>query len=294
MTTQQKSLIVWGCFLLLTLVWGSSFILVKRSLQGGFSADEVASLRMVAAFVVLIVPASMALRHIPRSKLYLVVLSGWLSMFVPAYLFAYGQVYMPSSVVSILNALTPACTFIAGVIAYQQPMKAMQVLGLLVGFIGSALLIVVNAQGTFSFNVYALLIIAATVCYGINVNMVKYKLNGVRPIHFSTVAVAVAGISAIIYLLFSGKLPHIRQNAIAHPWALGAVVLLGALGTALAQVVFNYMLTLTTSVFASAITYFIPIVAVLWGLWDGEVLYAWHYLGMACIIGGILILNRAR
>jgi len=290
----KKSLIVWSSFLLLTLAWGSSFILVKRSLQGGFTAFEVASVRMLAALAVLSIPAALSFKHIPKDKLPYVALSGLLSMMIPAYLFCTAQVHLESSVASILNALTPAFTFIVGIAAFRQPINKMQIVGLFTGFIGSVMLILVNSKGEFSLNVYALLILAATLCYGINVNIVKNKLSSVKSIHLSTVAVAVAGITAGIFLLFSGSFTHIYENTIQHPWSLGAIILLGVMSTALAQVVFNYMLTFTTSVFASSITYFIPIVAVLWGVWDGEVLLFWHYLGMGFIIGGILILNKFR
>jgi drug/metabolite transporter (DMT)-like permease len=290
----KKSWIIWSSFLLLTLAWGTSFILVKRSLQGGFTAFEVASIRMLSAFAVLSIPAAWSLRHIPRNKLPYVAASGLLSMLIPAYLFCTAQVHIESSVASILNALTPACTFVVGIAVFKQPMNKMQIVGLLTGFAGSVMLILINSKGEFSLNNYAMLVLAATLCYGINVNMVKNKLHDVNAIHFSTVAVAVAGLTAGLFLTGSGNFAHVYQHSAAHPKVLGAAILLGVMSTALAQVVFNYMLTLTTSVFASSITYFIPIVAVIWGVWDGEILLLWHYLGMAFIIGGILILNKFR
>jgi drug/metabolite transporter (DMT)-like permease len=292
MTAERKSLIVWSSFLLLTLAWGSSFILMKRALQGGFSPFDIASVRMLSAFACLAIPAAINFKYIPKEKLGYVVLSGLISMFIPAYLFCIAQTRMESSVVSILNALTPAFTFVVGILAFQQPLKKMQSLGLFVGFLGSLILIMVNSKGEFSLNEYAFLVLGATLCYGTNVNLIKQKLSDVKSIHLSSVTVAVAGIAAAIYLLFSGSVPTIYANAQVHPWAFGAIVLLGAMGTAFAQVVFNNMLTLTTSVFASSITYFIPIVAVLWGVYDGEVLVFLHYVGMVFIIGGILILNK--
>jgi drug/metabolite transporter (DMT)-like permease len=292
MTAERKSLIIWSSFLFLTLAWGSSFILVKRGLQGGFSPFDIASVRMLSAFVCLVIPAVINFKHIPKDKLWYVVISALLSMFIPAYLFSIAQTRMESSMVSILNALTPAFTFGVGILAFRQPLKKMQSLGLFVGFLGSLILIMVNSKGGFSVNEYAFLVLAATFCYGTNVNLVKYKLSEIKSIHISTVTVAIAGISAMIYLLFSGSVPSIYANALVHPWSFGAMVLLGAMGTAMAQIVFNNMLTLTTSVLASSITYFIPIVAVLWGVWDGEILVAWHYLGMVFIIGGVLILNK--
>jgi drug/metabolite transporter (DMT)-like permease len=292
MTAERKSLIVWSSFLLLTIAWGSSFILMKRGLQGGFSPFDIASVRMLSAFVCLAIPAAINFKHIPKEKLGYVVLSGLISMFIPAYLFCIAQTRMESSVVSILNALTPAFTFVVGILAFQQPLKKMQSLGLFVGFLGSLILIMVNSKGEFSLNEYAFLVLGATLCYGTNVNLIKQKLSDVKSIHLSSVTVAVAGIFALVYLLVSGSIPTIYANAQIHPWAFGAIVLLGAMGTAFAQVVFNNMLTLTTSVFASSITYFIPIVAVLWGVYDGEVLVFLHYVGMVFIIGGILILNK--
>ncbi len=292
MTAERKSLIIWGSFLFLTLAWGSSFILVKRGLQGGFSPYDIASVRMLSAFVCLVIPAFINFKHIPKEKLKYIVLSGLISMFIPAYLFAIAQTQMASSMVSILNALTPAFTFLVGILAFQQPLKKMQSLGLFIGFLGSLILISVNSKGEFSINQYAFLVLVATLCYGTNANLIKYKLSDIKSVYISSATVAVAGISAIIYLLFSGSISTIYDNALVHPWAFGAILLLGAMGTALCQLVFNYMLTLTTSVFASAVTYFIPIVAVLWGVWDGEQLVIWHYLGMVFIIGGVLILNK--
>ncbi len=292
---ERKSLIVWSSFLLLMFAWGSSFILVKRAWEGGFTAFEIASVRMLSAFVVLIVPAFFHFKQIPREKLGLLAISAFLSMFIPAFLFATAQSHIKeSSIISILNALTPAFTFVIGILAFRQPLMKMQILGLAIGFVGSALLILFNTKGELSINHYAFLVMAATFCYGTNVNLVKYKLSEIKSIHLSTVTVAIAGLTAIIYLLFSGSVPHIYQNAVEHPWAFGAIFLLGAMGTALAQVVFNNMLSLTSSVFASSITYFIPIVALMWGLLDGEVLSYWHFLGMAFIIGGVFILNKFR
>ncbi len=275
-------------------MWGSSFILVKRALEGGFTPFEVASVRMVAAMLVLLVPAVLALRTVPKDKLPYIAVSGLISMLIPAFLFCTAQVHISSSVASILNALTPAFTFLVGIFAFGQAANRRQILGLFIGFLGTLLLILVNPKGGFSINAYALLILAATMLYGTNVNMVKTKLGGLKPIHISALAVSASGITAVVYLLASNSVPHIYENARLHPWAFGAMILLGAMGTAAATLVFNYLLTFTTPVFASAITYFIPIVGVLWGIWDGESLAIQHYIGMLLIIGGVVILNKKR
>lgn len=293
MNSDKKNIVIWASFMVLTLAWGSSFILIKRALQGGFTPYEVASVRMLSAFVVLLIPSLNHLKHIPKPKMGYLVLSGWLSMFIPALLFSTAQVYIKeSSIVSILNALTPAFTFIIGILMFRQPFIKLQMLGLVIGFLGSSLLILVNAKGQLSFNHYTLLVLLASMCYGTNVNLVKQKLADVKSIHLSTFTVAIAGLSGLAYLIISGTMPHLISTAITQPYAFGAMFLLGAMGTAFAQIIFNHLLSITSSVFASAITYFIPIVALFWGILDGEQLSMWHFVGMGCIIGGIFILNK--
>jgi drug/metabolite transporter (DMT)-like permease len=221
------------------------------------------------------------------------LLSGLLSMFIPAFLFCAAQMGLSSSIVGVLNALTPAFTFIFGVFFFHQKSKLMQIVGLTIGFIGSAILILVNPKGEIVFNGFAFYVVAATICYGINVNMVKRYLPDVKAIHLTSVAVVASGIFALLYL-FTTDWVTILNTAPKGKESFIAAVLLGVMGTAFAQLIFNHMLRYSTAVFASSITYFIPIVAVMWGIWDGEILLLQHFLGMAFIIGGILILNKFR
>ena len=283
---------IWLSFFVLTLAWGSSFILVKRGLQA-FTPWQVASIRLAAAFAVMIPFALRYVREIPKAQFPYIILSGLLSMFIPAYLFCAAQMGLSSSIVGVLNALTPAFTFIFGVFLFHQKSKNMQIIGLIIGFIGSAILIIVNAKGQFALNNYAFYVVAATICYGINVNMVKRYLPDVKAIHLTSLAVATSGIFAILYLLSTDWLT-VLNTAPKGKESFIAAITLGVMGTAFAQLIFNQMLRYSTAVFASSITYFIPIVAVMWGVWDGEILHLWHYFGIVCIIGGILILNKFR
>jgi drug/metabolite transporter (DMT)-like permease len=281
---------IWVSFFILTLIWGSSFILVKRGLQA-FPPDQVASIRLVSAFSVMLFIALKNFKNIPRAQLKYIFFSGFLSLFMTAFFFSFAQMGISSSVAGVLNALTPAFTFIFGVIFFHQKSKLMQIIGLALGFFGSAMLIMLNNKGQFALNVYGFFIVAATLGYGLNVNIVKRYLPDVKPLHMTSVAVSFAGILALPYLLTTNWL----SIAYEHPkgmQSLLSIVILGVLGTAVAQIIFNWMLSHSTAVFASSITYFIPIVAVMWGVWDGEYFSIWHILGMACIIGGILILNK--
>jgi drug/metabolite transporter (DMT)-like permease len=282
----------WVSFFVLTLAWGSSFMLVKKGLQS-FTPWQVASIRLTAAMTVFLPFAIKFFKEIPKSQLPYIVLSGLLSMCIPAFLFCAAQIGLSSSIVSVLNALTPAFTFIFGVFFYHQKSKLMQIVGLTIGFIGSAMLILINAKGELSINYSAFYVVIATIFYGINVNMVKRYLPDVKPLHLTSVAVTASGLLVLPYLLSTDWLT-ILNTAPKGKESFVAAVTLGVISTAIAQFIFNRMLQYSTAVFASSITYFIPIVAVMWGVLDGEILLPLHVLGMACIIGGILILNKFR
>jgi drug/metabolite transporter (DMT)-like permease len=288
----NNSLFIWGSFFVLTLAWGSSFILVKRGMVA-FSPWQVASMRLAVAGLALSPIAFASFPKVPISKLKYITIIGFTGLGIPAYLFCAAQLGLSSSIVGVLNALTPAFTFIMGISFFGQKSKTMQIVGLLIGFLGSAILILVNSKGEVTLNAYALFVVAATICYGVNVNIIKKYLSDVNPMHMTSISVTAVGILGLLYLLTTDWLSVI-QNHPQGQASLWATLTLGLVGTAFAQVVFNRMLSVSSAVFASSITYFIPIVAVMWGVWDGETLLGWHYLGMAFIIGGILILNKAK
>lgn len=281
---------IWASLIFLMLVWGSTFILVKRGLQT-FRPSQVASLRMTAAMLPVIYWGIRHVFMVPRDRLKYLFASAMLGVFVPSFLFANAQIYINSSMAGVLNALTPAMTFIIGLLFFGQPSSWMKILGLLIGFIGSATLIMINAEGKFAINNYAFLIVIATMGYGANVNVVKHYLRDIHPIHLTTITLSMCGLLGFGYLLTTDwpveafSSPQGRQSLLA-------LTILGLFGTALAQMVFNRMLAVTSALFASSITYFIPIVAVMWGVWDGEVMSVFHYLGMLLVIIGIVILSR--
>ncbi|QQL51158.1 DMT family transporter [Mucilaginibacter ginkgonis] len=286
----KNNFLIYLFYFILVLTWGSSFILMKYGLQF-FTPPQVATIRQVSALVVLGGLAIFNVRKIPVKKLKYVVLSGLLSMFIPAYLFCYAESGLSSAIAGVLNALTPAFTVIISIMFYKQAVQRGQIIGMIIGFAGVLLLILFTASGSVSLNHFAFFAIAATVCYGININMVKVHLHDVNPIHTTTVAVASAGIVAIIYLFLSSGIPHLYIND-ANKIPLLASVTLGVFGTAIAQLLFYQLIKKASALFASTITYALPIVAIFWGVLDGEDLGIWHYAGMVLIIIGILIIRQ--
>ena len=286
----RENLIIWVSFLFLTITWGSSFILVKKSLIA-FPPLIVASLRLSSAMLV-VLPFSIGhFKHIPRDKFKYVVLIAFLGMGLPAFLFALAQVGINSSMSGILNALTPCMTFLIGILFFKQKSSALKIFGLVLGFIGSASLIFFNTKGELHLNGYSLFVILATIMYGTNLNTTKRFAAGIKPIHLSTVSISIAGLFGLIVLLSTNFVEILKTNPKA-PFSLLTALTLGIVGTAISQTLFNNLLSKTSAFFASSITYFIPLMALVWGILDGESLSIWHYFGMLLLIGGIIVINK--
>ncbi|MEM9981101.1 MAG: DMT family transporter [Bacteroidota bacterium] len=282
--------IAWVILSVLALIWGSSFKLIDVGLQV-FSAVQVASLRLASAFVVMVFLAIFHLRRVPKTKIKLLILVGFLGSFIPAFLFAAAQTEISSAIAGILNSLTPLFTFIVGLLFFGQKILWKKVLGLAVGLLGAVSLILINPKGEISFNAYALLVVLATVCYACNVQLTKNYLSGIKPLHISSISLSFVGFFALIYLLSTDFTTKLQQEPQAITSFL-SVFVLGIVGTAFALILFNKLLQLSSALFASSVTYFIPIVAVLLGVYYGDELSLWHILGMLAIIMGVFVINR--
>lgn len=278
--------------IVLALIWGTSFILMKRGLVV-FSADEVGALRVSAACLVLLPFAFTNLKALPREQYWKPFLSGMLGIFIPAFLFAAAQTRMESSVVGIMNSLTPIFTLIIGIIVFQQKFKPLAAIGFLLSLVGTVLLIVSKSGGQIGgVNYFAFLIVIACICYGCNVNFLKFQLSGLASMTITSLALLFTGPLAIIYLfVFTDFTINLAETPGA--WtAFGFIFLLGIMSTTVATLLFTRLIKISSPIFASSVTYIIPIVAVIWGVIDGEHLYSGHYIGMATIIGGVYLANR--
>lgn len=277
----------------LALIWGSSFILIKRGLDT-FSPDQVGTLRIAFAFVVLLPIAIKYLNKHFKGNWFKFFLFGLISNLMPAVLFSIAETSLSSSLTGILNALTPMFTLLIGAISFGAGFNKSQVTGLIIGFAGSVILTFVGSEGGLgSFNFYAVYVVIATVCYGIGANMVKKYFSKVNSLILTSLALFTIGPFSLIYLLSTDFLWKLSNTEGA--WAsFGYIFILGAVGTALALIFFNKLIQNTTPVFASTVTYLIPIVAVIWGIIDGESLFPLHFLGMTMIIAGVYVVNMKR
>jgi len=291
----EKSLLNWVLLLVLTVIWGSSFILIKRGLEV-FTPGEVGAYRMVAAASLLLPLSLPRIRQLSKTQVIHLLITGLLGSFIPAFLFPIAQTQLSSSLTGVLNALTPLFVVLVGALFFNTSITKKNGLGLAIAFVGVLVLVTFKEGGSWAsltdINAYALFVIAACICYSINLHFIKARFTQLKSIEISSISLLLILPLALVYLLagteFSSKLSTQPQA-----WeALGYVTILGMVGTATALILFNIMIKSASPFFASLVTYTIPIVAILWGVLDGEVLLFGHYLGIAAVILGVWIGNR--
>ena len=286
----------WGLLLVLAAIWGTSFILMKKGLVV-FSALELGACRVSVAALLLL---PFALRHVgqvARSRFKWLALSGVVGTLLPAFLFAYAETRLASGLAGVLNALTVVFTLLLGALLFGQRLTGLRVLGIGLGLAGTVVMLLLggSAAPAGAGNAwYGGYIVAATLGYGLSVNVIKYKLGDLKPLAVTAVLLLLIGGPALAYLLLGTGFVH-KLAAVPGAWAaFGYIALLATLSTAVAMVLFNKLLQQSTALFASSSTYLIPIVALAWGALDGEAFNLWHLLGMAVILAGVLIIHRAR
>lgn len=277
----------WLFLLLLALIWGSSFILIKRGLVG-LSPFQLGSLRIIFAAVFLLAIGFKTLPNIPQGKWKYIAITSLFGTFIPAFLFSIAETQIDSSICAILNSLTPLNTLALGVIAFGLNFKRSQVFGVIIGFIGSVLLVFNGALNHPNQNYYyAILIITASFCYAINVNLIKKYLSDLSPLTISTGNFAVMLLPACLILYFSGFSETIAVSKTQH--SILFILILGVVGTGIANIIFFKLIQISTPVFATSVTYLIPIVAFFWGLLDNEMLTPIQFFGAFIILIGVYL-----
>ncbi len=293
--TSENSLKNWSLLVILTLIWGSSFILIKRGLEV-FSPGEVGAYRMVAAASLLLPLSLPRIKQLSKTQVKNLLITGLLGSFIPAFLFPIAQTQLSSSLTGVLNALTPLFVVLVGALFFNTSITKRNGLGLVIAFLGVFILVTFKEGGGWDsltdINAYALYVIAACICYSINLHFIKTRFTQLKSIEISSISLLMILPLALLYL-FAGT--DFSYKMVTHPnaWeALGYVTILGMVGTASALILFNIMIKSASPFFASLVTYTIPIVAILWGVLDGEVLLFGHYVGIAAVILGVWVGNR--
>ena len=283
----------WIYLSILALVWGSSFILMKKALIG-LTPIQLGALRVLIAAVFLLVIGFKSLKEIQPKHYKYIVYTAITGTFVPVFLFAYAVSGIDSSIASILNSLTPFNTFIVGALAFGFTFKKQQLLGIFIGLIGTVILILKGADLNPNQNYWlSFLIIIASIGYAFNVNIVKKHLHDISALSIVAGNFLLLIIPAFIVLTFTDFFSTFEMNQ-TNINSLGYVTILAVVGTGLAKVLYNKMVHLATPIFASSVTYLIPIVAVFWGMLDGERLSFIQLVAAVIILLGVYLVNKKK
>lgn len=282
----------WATLIFLMLVWGSSFIFVKRGLDV-FSHLQVGGLRISLSFIVLIPFAIKRIKRVDKKDIKFFILVGLLGNGIPAFMFAKAQTGLDSYMAGILNSLTPLFTLVVGILFFGVRTRWFNVAGVIIGLIGAIGLLWSSSGGDISLNLfYSLAVIIATICYALNMNIVKRFLRKYDAVTITSVAFIFIGVPAIVFILaFTDFISRMETGTDA--WiSLGYVGILSFVGTSLAVILLNKLIKRTSAVFASSVTYLMPIIAILWGVLDGEIFLAVFSVWIAVILGGVYMANR--
>ncbi len=287
----------WGLFIVLAIIWGSSFKLMQIGLFDAdgkpvLSAWQVASFRMFWAGLVVLPMGIKALKGLDATTRNYAILSGFLGSFFPAFLFCLAELKLEPSFAGTLNALTPIFVLVVGFLFFGLQPNVWQVMGITISFVGSILLFF-SKSGKTGDLVYVGFTILATFLYGLNVNMVGKKLKHIASIKIASLAFSFLIIPSFVILLITNtQTLNFNSPAIQH--SIGATVLLGVFGTTVASILFYMLMKKAGGVFASSVTYGIPFVAMAWGALDNEIITVWVALSLAVILSGIFIANYKR
>lgn len=286
----SAKLVNWILFSLLAIIWGSSFILMKVGMTR-LTPYQVASIRMLCAGLILIPFARRALQEIPKNKMLLVIVSGFLGSFFPAYLFCIAETKIDSSLVGILNALTPVFVILAGMAFFKMKAHSKKIIGVLIGFTGLCLLMAASRNISFQNFSYSLLVLLATAFYGLNVNLIGRNMQGIGSLNIASLAFVFLIIPSGIILYLTGyfALPLGNKEVLI---ATLASLVLGVLGTAIASILFYMLVKRASPLFASMVTYGIPFVAVFWGVIGGEEVTLQQIGCLGIILAGVYLVNK--
>ena len=278
----------WGILLILSIIWGSSFILMKKGLLH-FTYLEVSFWRLIVAFFVLspfLLSSAKKIKTIHIVPLLIISIIGTL---IPAVLFAFAQTHLNSANTGMLNALTPIFTFIIGITLFKSTWNTNSIIGITIGLLGSYILLLPSSINTINTK-YSLLVILATICYAISINTIKTKVKSLKPLDIAVISSFFAVIIPLFYVFNSGvSLTFLKINN--HMVSFFCIIILGVICTSFAIILFNYLIQRTSALFGSSTTYLIPVFAIIWGVSDDETIKIHEIIGMIIILIGVFIMN---
>lgn len=289
--SRKASVSDWAMLILLALIWGSSFILMKKGLEA-FNPVQVAALRILITGLVMIPFLITRWKQVPKHSIGYILLQGLFGNFLPAFLFTLAQQHINSSLAGILNSLSPVFVLLLGILFFGTGFTRWRITGMLIAFSGSLLLLLLRNGGGITTNgLYAWLVVLATLSYGISSNIIKKYLHAVTPVTINAVAFAFMLLPACLILYTTHPAEVLATSSVAYA-SLGFIALLAVFGSGLASIIYFKLIHNTTALFAASVTYLIPVVALGWGLLAGEPIGIVDFAGMALILSGVYLIGK--
>ncbi len=281
----------WILLVLLSVIWGSSFILIKKSLEH-FNPYEVGALRVLIAGIILLPFAIMNIRKFPKRHLKWLILAAVTGNFIPMFLFPIAETEVSSSIAGIINSMMPIFVIIVGALLWKFQTTKRQLIGVVISFSGACILAFSGGEGGEFKLIPILLLLLATLCYAVSTTTVKSKLSDIPAKILSAFVFSfVLIIPSMVALVFAGFFNNLQVNTSL--WeGLGFVSLLSVFGTGLAMMLNYRLLSVSTPLFASTVTLLMPVVAIIWGVLDGEKLTMMQGFGAVVILAGLIFLRQ--
>ena len=280
----------WAILLFLSLIWGTSFILMKKGLES-YSHTQVAAFRIFFSFVFLLPITIKNIKVIRRDNIQSLIIVSIIGFAIPAFLFTKAQTRIDSSLAGILNSLTPLFTLVLGLLAYRTRARWINTVGIILGLTGAIGLIWNGDLNMLKgINVFALFIVVATICYGININEIKFKFVNLSSLEITSLAFLFTGPIAGTYLLFTDFTP--ASQTPDYLLNLAYIAILALFSSVIAVLIFNHLIKYTTTLFAASVTYIIPLFAIMWGILDGESIRLIQFFWIAVILFGVYLVNK--
>ncbi|MFA5781146.1 MAG: EamA family transporter [Bacteroidales bacterium] len=288
----DKVAIQWIIMIALAIVWGSSYILMKRGLEF-FPAMQVGALRITISFLFLLPFALWRIKRVKKENLKYLVIVGFLGSGIPAFLFAEAQTGLDSQIAGIINSVAPLFVLIFGTLFFNVRVKWYNVAGVFIGLSGAIGLLSACGNKSFDSNLgFGIYIIIATMLYSININVIKKYLKETDSLTITAISFIFIGVPSIIYLMSGTDFITRLSETPGAMKGMGYLSLLAILGTALAGILYNYLIKISSVLFSASVTYIIPIVAIMWGTNDGEHFYLGYIIWIALIFSGIFLVNK--
>ena len=291
-----SKLLSWSLLISLAIIWGSSFILMKKGMYDSegnvlYTSNQVAAFRILFASVFLSPIAIRSLSILNRKNFLPLLVVGLCGNFFPAFFFTFAETKLNHSLVGVLNSTTPIFTILLGILFFQMKVTYWHVLGILVSTLGLFGLLGIGADLSLSDSgIYIVAVLLATVCYATSLNTIKRYLTSIPPIKLTSLAFFLVLLPALIITIFVFPTDEAKWDS-AHQKGIGYILILGIIGTSIAVILFNRLIQVSSAIFASSVTYLIPIIALLWGVVDHENVNWIQVISMLIIIAGVLMIN---